>query len=69
MDNKKDFYNLAELTCEFRRRFSRTFDFEDVRCWSVAAQLAQAQQLSVISGHLKAIAAQLEAITGKKGVE
>lgn len=65
-EDRRDFYNLVDLTREFRHRFTKTADFEDVRCWSVAAQLAQAQQLSVISRHLADIAAQLELITGRK---
>lgn len=54
-DFKKDFYNLVDLTMEFRRRFAKTENFDDIRCWSVAAQIAQAQQLSIISSRLAGI--------------
>lgn len=62
----KVFFNIVEMTKAFRNaRMKR--EPGEAEWYIAAAALAQAQQLSVISGRLADIAGLLELISGKSG--
>ena len=62
-ENKKDFFNIAEVSSEFRATFGATGTGRDH--FMISAMLAQAQQLSIISKHLADISESLAVICGK----
>ena len=63
----KVFFNIVEMTKAFRDAKNKGFQSPaEAEWWHAAAALAQAQQLSVISGRLADIAGLLELISGKE---
>ena len=52
-ESRKVFYNIAELTEEFRKAIPKIENAATALLWQTRAQFAVAQQLAVISGHLE----------------
>jgi len=78
MPKEKTFHNIAEMSEEFRKKAQAVFDAEKIFdpktfahlglvVWQIHAQMAIAQQLSVISGHLADISNALGLISANAG--
>ena len=66
MEKPKTFYNVAELTQEFQNQGRHVDNAASALLWQARIQLAIAQQLTVISGHLEDLIAAIHRSEGRK---